>query len=241
MNVIPLLQSVGRIGNWIQLPFFGNGQFLAVCGRLAGETCPVLPAPDRILRPFELTQPENVRVVIVGQDPYPDWNPQLATGLATGLAFAVPPGTAPLPSSLDKIFKKLPSAPQTHPNLEHWARSGVLLLNTTLTIPVDMNSNPPKGVGNAHMRFGWSFLIRQVVESLVHKKDVFFMFLGVLPRDMDIIPPNLPPDRMIRVSHPADRGRPPTPPWIPFRLSFPFTRADNFFQQLSPPQQPIAW
>ena len=233
MNVTPLEQSVGRIGNWSQLPFFNNGQYNAVRAHLANETRPVIPDAGDILRAFELTHKSNVRVVIVGQDPYPNYSPQLATGLA----FAVPSSTNPLPPSLDEIFSELPSSRQPNPNLENWAKCGVLLLNNTLTIPVDVSPSPQES--KKHKRIGWSFLVRQAIESLANRNDVFFMFFGTRSRKMDIIPPNLSPDQMIRTGHPSRPHVTTRAPWVSFKGSDPFTKANQFFQSISQPL--IVW
>ena len=247
MNVTPLRQSARRIGNWERLPFFNNGQFTAVCWRLRAETRPVLPAAGNILRAFKLTRPEDVRVVIVGQDPYPHWNPRLAAGLATGLAFAVPDCTVVLPSSLSNILGKIPNF-QTGQNLEHWAEQGVLLLNAILTIPVDVVKGTQKGKIAGHKSFGWSDLIKDVTTGLTDrrsaffKKDVVFMFFGSVVRDMDIIPPNLPNRRKIRAGHPSHPGtKPQSPGWVTFKAAKPFAQVNSFFRQLSPQKPPIAW
>ena len=95
------------------------------------EKSEVYPPCGKLFRAFELTPPEKVRVVIVGQDPY--HNP----GEAEGLAFSVPPGVA-LPPSLKNLFKEyaedlhrpVPAAD----SLEAWARGGVLLLNAILSV-----------------------------------------------------------------------------------------------------------
>lgn len=253
MNVTPLRNSVGRIGTWIQLPFFRhNGPFDDICARLTDERRPILPAGGNILRAFELTRREDVRVVIIGQDPYPNWNPRLAAGLATGLAFAVPDCTVTLPTSLERIFDKIPNH-RTGPNLEYWAAQGVLLLNTILTIPVDTVNGSQKGVNEgerSHRDFGWESLIGDALADLTHSNDVFFMFFGVSARDKKIIPQNLlnqlsqvnqATSQVIGVSHPSDRGRLPNPPWVPFSTSSPFTQANNFFQGLNPQYPPIIW
>ena len=253
MNVTPLEQSVGRIGKWSQLSFFNNERFTSVCRRLRNETRPVLPAAGNILRAFELTRPEYVRVVIVGQDPYPHWNPRLAAGLATGLAFAVPNCTVKLPSSLSNILGKIPYF-RTGQNLEHWAGQGVLLLNTTLTIPVDIVDGSQKGISKgkkSHRRLGWKFLIKNVLDNLEsNRDDMFFIFFGSLARKTtvdgsSIIPSNLLGQRatqVIRTGHPSRPGtRPDDPCWKTFKESDPFTDADNFFRQPSLQQQPIAW
>ena len=233
MNVTPLRNSVGRIGNWSQLPFFNDGKFDVVCARLAAESRLVLPAPRRILRAFELTPRSKVRVVIVGQAPYS--NPQHVTGLA----FAAPNNIA-APDALSHILDKVPPDRQRNQDLLHWAAQGVLLLNTTLTIPADL----PSGQYNEHDRIGWSFLIRQTIESLMCRKDVFFIFFGVKTRDMDIIPSNLSSNRMILVGHPTNRGTPPKSCiWSRFESfidSDPFNEANNFLRRFSS-LKPIIW
>ncbi|WP_394799130.1 uracil-DNA glycosylase, partial [Bacteroides acidifaciens] len=91
--------------------------------------------PPRPLRALELTPPESVRVVILGQDPYH------GRGQAEGLAFSVAPGVQ-LPPSLRNIFKELqrdlgqpfPAWPEPGGSLVKWAKNGVLLLNTCLTV-----------------------------------------------------------------------------------------------------------
>ena len=98
MNTHPLQQSVRNIGARRNLPFFQNGQFAKVCCCLSRETGTIWPAAGDVLKVFSLVQPCDVRVVFLGQDPYPQ------PGLATGLAFAVPPSTTPLPRSLHNIF-----------------------------------------------------------------------------------------------------------------------------------------
>lgn len=230
MNVTPLRQSARSIGNWRQLPFFNNGQFTAVCWRLRAETRPILPVAGNILRAFDLTRRSRVRVVIVGQAPYPD--PQCATGLA----FAAP-NTVGRPETLDRIFGKVPPMRQTKQDLLHWATRGVLLLNTTLTVPEGLG----RGKYNEHDRIGWSFLVRQTIDSLVCRNDVFFMFFGVRAREMDIIPPNLSSNRMILTNHPVG-GPPKSKKWScfeSFSSSDPFVKANQFFQSLR--QRPIAW
>ena len=92
-----------------------------------------------------MVQPCDVRVVFLGQDPYPQ------SGLATGLAFAVSPSTMPLPRSLrnilDLVRGDLGHVAATS-DLTDWARQGVLLLNTALTVP--------QGTPNGHRGLGWT-------------------------------------------------------------------------------------
>ena len=91
----------------------------------------IYPAQDQILRALELTAPNDVRVVILGQDPYHE------PGQAMGLSFSVPAGQR-LPPSLRNVYKELSQdlgcEPPATGDLTPWARQGVLLLNTTLTV-----------------------------------------------------------------------------------------------------------
>ena len=128
--------------------------------------------PPQPLRALALTAPESVRVVILGQDPYH------GRGQAEGLAFSVAPGIA-LPPSLRNIFKELqrdlgepvPPFPSPGGSLVRWARQGVLLLNTCLTVE--------EGQPASHAGKGWEVLtdaiIRQVSDRSEH---VVFMLWG---------------------------------------------------------------
>ncbi len=128
--------------------------------------------PPRPLRALELTPPEQVRVVILGQDPYH------GRGQAEGLAFSVTPGT-PLPPSLRNIFKEiqrdLGSPPPVFPvpggSLVKWAENGVLLLNTCLTVE--------EGQPASHAKRGWEQLTDAVIRHVsVQQQNVVFMLWG---------------------------------------------------------------
>lgn len=115
--------------------------------------------PPQPLRALQLTPPASVRVVILGQDPYH------GRGQAEGLAFSVAPGVA-LPPSLRNIFKELqrdlgapfPPFPQPGGSLVKWARQGVLLLNTCLTVE--------EGQPASHSGKGWEILTDAVIRHV---------------------------------------------------------------------------
>jgi uracil-DNA glycosylase len=115
----------------------------------------VFPPGNQIFSAFEFTPVDEVKVVILGQDPYH------GKGQAHGLCFSVPPGITPPPSLLN-IFMEikndlgLPLPP--HGNLESWARQGVLLLNATLTV----RANQP----GSHQKKGWETFTDQVIRML---------------------------------------------------------------------------
>lgn len=104
----------------------------------------VYPSEPDVYAALRLTPLESVRVVVLGQDPYH------GAGQAHGLCFSVPRGVAP-PPSLRNVFAELTSdlriAAPAHGNLEHWARQGILLLNTTLTVRA--------GEPGSHAGRGW--------------------------------------------------------------------------------------
>jgi uracil-DNA glycosylase len=112
----------------------------------------VVPQQERILAAFA-TDPADQRVLIIGQDPYP--NPSHATGLA----FAVPPGTQPLPPTLANIYRDLSlDVGAQAPALEGWAERGVLLLNRHLTTRA--------GESAAHLQLGWQGFTAAAVSAL---------------------------------------------------------------------------
>jgi uracil-DNA glycosylase len=128
--------------------------------------------PPRPLRALELTPLESVRVLILGQDPYH------GPGQAEGLAFSVPPGIKP-PPSLRNIHKELARDPQlpprpvpAHGSLQDWARQGVLLLNTCLTVE--------DGQAASHAGLGWEQLTRQIIRAVAARAEpVVFMLWGM--------------------------------------------------------------
>lgn len=116
----------------------------------------IYPPPKFIFRAFELTPFNQVKVVILGQDPYH------GQGQANGLCFAVNSGVA-LPPSLQNIYKEI-SADLGHPpavpngSLENWARQGVLLLNATLTVKAHTPAS--------HQNIGWERFTDAVIKAL---------------------------------------------------------------------------
>jgi uracil-DNA glycosylase len=136
---------------WGRLPFFKGGEAARLAGRLdqrVAEGAPVLPAPEEVFAALALTRPNAIRVVILGQDPYP------TPGHAHGLAFSYR-GPGPLPASLKRILRELEDdlGVTRATDLTGWARQGVLLLNTALSVEA--------GRAGAHLSLGWSALADQ--------------------------------------------------------------------------------
>lgn len=129
----------------------------------------VFPPEGLIFSSLALTPPEAVKAVILGQDPYH------GPGQACGLAFAVLPGCTPLPPSLKNILKELQSdlglpIPQ-RPDLRRWARQGVLLLNTVLSV----RAHEPL----SHADFGWQAVTNAVVRAVnAFPRRVVFLLWG---------------------------------------------------------------
>jgi len=128
-------------------------------------TKPVYPNMHDIFNALKLTPYGNVKAVIVGQDPY------INEGEAHGLSFSVKPGVR-IPPSLQNIYKELATdigfTPPNHGFLEHWAREGVLLLNSVLTVEAKKS--------RSHAGWGWERFTDYVLE-LLNKRPEPMVFL----------------------------------------------------------------
>ncbi len=132
----------------------------------------IFPPGSQIFRAFDLTPVDKVKVVILGQDPYH------GPGQAHGLSFSVPEGV-PAPPSLKNIFKEIESdlgvRMSGYPNLENWARQGVLLLNAVLTVR--------SSEAASHSRIGWQEFTDAVIRHISDNcEGVVFMLWGNFAR-----------------------------------------------------------
>jgi uracil-DNA glycosylase len=154
-------------------PFIDSDAYAPLCRfvdseRAAGKTI----YPDDVFRALRLTSPDDVKVVILGQDPY--HGDDHGTPQAHGLAFSVPPGVRP-PPSLRNIFKEIAAncghdAPR-HGCLDTWARQGVLLLNTVLTVE--------KASAASHAKRGWEPCTDTLIRELARRHSgLVFMLWG---------------------------------------------------------------
>ena len=150
-------------------PYWSELQSFVAAERAAGA---VFPPPADVFAALHLTPFAVVRVLIVGQDPYH------GAGQAHGLCFSVRRGVA-VPPSLANIFKELQADLEveraSHGHLESWARQGVLLLNTTLTV----RAHTP----NSHQGRGWETFTDTVLQAVAEKPErVVFVLWGASAR-----------------------------------------------------------
>ncbi len=180
-----------------------------------------LPAGPNVLRAFTFPL-DKVRVLIVGQDPYP------TPGHAVGLSFSVAPDVRPLPRSLDNIFKEyrndLGYPPPSTGDLTPWCEQGVMLLNRVLTVR--------PGTPASHRGKGWEAVTECAIRALVARRQPLVAVLW--GRDASTLKPMLEDTAVIESAHPsplsASRG---------FFGSKPFSRANELLSQRG--AEPIDW
>ena len=194
---------------------------IAAMGEFLRSQGPYLPAGENVLHAF--TYPfEAVRVLIVGQDPYP------TPGHAVGLSFSVDRDVRPVPRSLQNIYKELsddlgiPVAP--HGDLTPWAEHGVMLLNRVLTVT--------PGAAGSHRGKGWEAVTEAAIRALVARDQPLVAILW--GRDAQSLAPMLGQTPVIASVHPsplsASRG---------FFGSKPFSRANTILESQGVP--PVDW
>lgn len=156
----------------------------------------IYPPGSMIFKAFELCPLDKVKVVILGQDPYH------GQGQAMGLSFSVP-DNVPAPPSLKNIFKEIESdlgiRMSGRPNLEAWARQGVLLLNAVLTVRA--------GEPTSHGAIGWQQFTDQVIKTISDRTDgVVFLLWGNYARGKASL---IDPSRhyILQAAHPSPLAR----------------------------------
>lgn len=183
----------------------------------------IYPAQDQILRALELTAPNDVRVVILGQDPYHE------PGQAHGLSFSVKPGVQP-PPSLINIFKELSTdLGCTIPNngcLKPWAEQGVLLLNTVLTVRAHQ--------ANSHKGKGWEIFTDRIISILNEREKPMAFILWGRPARMKKAMITNSNHFVVESPHPS-----PLSAYAGFFGSRPFSQVNDFLKRTG--QTPIDW
>lgn len=212
------MSAAGIPRAWAHLRFWQDG-WLPLRDRLA-ETPGWLPGPERVFAALEMTPPEALRVVILGQDPYP------TPGHAMGLAFGVAPGVA-LPRSLGNIYREMRDDLGACPadgDLSGWARQGVLLLNTSLSVA--------PGAAGSHARLGWEALVAEVLAEAARRPAAWVLWGAAAARHAALADPAR--DLVVTSAHPsplsARRG---------FFGSRPFSRVNAWLEARG--AAPIDW
>jgi len=191
---------------------------------LGRETGEVYPTEDLIFNAFGMTPYKDVKVVIMGQDPYH------GLGQAHGMSFSVPPGVT-APPSLKNIFKELQSdvgipEPETA-CLTSWAKQGVLLLNATLTV----RASTPK----SHYGMGWEEFTDAVIRKLGEREDpIVFLLWGRSAKEKC--------DHLLESSHHAILTAPHPSPFSAhtgFLGCRHFSKANEYLQKWG--KEPIDW
>jgi len=157
----------------------------------AGTT--LLPPRADIFKALQLTPPDQVKVLLLGQDPYP------SPGHAHGLCFSVQPDVRPLPRSLRNVYKELQTDVGFRvPNNGHlapWARQGILMLNTVLTVRA--------GSANSHAGQGWETFTDRIIQLVADRPSrvVFLLWGGAARRKATLVPQ--PRHVIIECAHPS--------------------------------------
>ncbi|GAA1697266.1 uracil-DNA glycosylase [Kribbella yunnanensis] len=203
----PVEETVSRMGEFLR-------------GEIAAGRA-YLPAGENVLRAFK-SPLERVRVLVVGQDPYP------TPGHPVGLSFSVAPDVRPIPRSLQNIYREMMGdvgvpAP-SNGDLTPWAEQGVLMLNRVLTVQ--------PGKSGSHRGKGWESVTEQAIHALVNRGGPLVAILW--GRDAQTLKPMLGKVPYVESAHPspmsADRG---------FFGSRPFSRVNALLVEQG--ATPIDW
>ena len=222
---LPELAAAGLIdGGWAEALAPVGADIAALGERLREEVAAgraYLPAGERVLRAFQRPL-SDVKVLIVGQDPYP------TPGHPIGLSFAVDRDVRPIPRSLANIYKELNAdlgiQPAAHGDLSGWSDQGVMLLNRVLTVA--------PGLPGSHRGWGWEKVTEHAIRTLAARDAPLVAILW--GRDAANLRPLLGATPIIESAHPsplsASRG---------FFGSRPFSRANDLLAGLG--GQPVDW
>ena len=183
----------------------------------------IFPKDDEIFNAFNFTLPSDIKVVILGQDPYH------GKGQAHGLCFSVPSGIK-IPPSLRNIFKEL-QRDLNYPisnngNLDSWAKQGVLMLNSSLTVR--------EKIAGSHQKLGWELFTDSVIKKISAKKEgiIFLLWGAFAQKKLELIDQEK--HHTLITSHPS-----------PFSAYRGFLGCNHFSKTnkliLKNKQQPINW
>lgn len=225
-NALAEFRRNKQVASWLTLPFFREGAADRVAAKVdavIADGGQVLPPPEAVFTSLTLTPLDKVKVVILGQDPYP------TPGDSHGLAFSYR-GARRLPASLRTILAEMAAdlgvpAPKSG-DLTKWARQGVLLINTALTVEA--------GKSGTHMKFGWSDLVDQAIAAISAQQPavVFLLWGGPARKRAALV------DRarhlVVEAGHPSPLNR-----LNDFKGTRPFSRANAWLAEKG--LEPIDW
>ena len=177
----------------------------------------VFPKGNEIFKAFDLCPFEEVKVVILGQDPYP------TRGHAHGLCFSVEPHVRPIPKSLINIYKELETdlgiSPRENGDLRHWAQQGVLMLNSVLTVR--------EGEANSHKNQGWERFTDAAIEKVAEKREgIVYILWGSKAQEKGRVV-NASKNKIITSPHPS-----PLSSYRGFFGSKPFSGANDYLKSI---------
>lgn len=208
------------------MDFFESGRFGKIARFIEEEKRKgksILPTSRNILRALSSTPPDEVRVVILGQDPYP------TKGHANGLCFSVNAGVTKLPKSLINIFSELKDdlgIIKETGDLGEWALQGVLLLNSSLTVV--------EGEPGSHSGIGWEGLSLDVIRYLnENSSNIVYILWGkhAQEKEMYIDAEN---NLILKAPHPSPRSA-----YRGFFGSKPFSQTNKYLEEVG--KRPISW
>lgn len=184
----------------------------------------IFPKENQIFRAFDACPFDQVKVVILGQDPYP------TRGHAHGLCFSVESDVRPLPKSLNNIYKELNSdlgiAPRENGDLAQWSEQGVLLLNSVLTVR--------EGEANSHKGKGWECFTDAVIEKLANNREgIVYILWGAKAQQKGTVV-DASKNKIITSPHPS-----PLSSYRGFFDSKPFSQTNEYLVQQG--LAPIQW
>lgn len=163
------------VGQEFEKPYMQDLRTFLKQEKASGKT--LFPSSENIFKAFNSTPFDQVKVVLLGQDPYH------GVGQAHGLSFSVQPGVA-MPPSLLNIFKEIQDdigVPMpSHGSLQSWADQGVLLLNATLTVE--------QGKAGSHQKKGWEMFTDKAIEALSREREgLVFLLWGAYAQKKDAL------------------------------------------------------
>lgn len=209
-----------------RLSFFLKAPEMLRLGEYVVNAKDMTPSWENVFKAYKLVQPEQLKVLIIGQDPYP------TRGQAMGLAFSS--GLNVLPYSLSKIFTDLQlcdydSRLRKNPDLTDWAEQGVMLLNTCLTTKV--------GEPFAHKKWGWQYLIAETLKIINQLEQPYVVMAWGKPAQelADKYIRATPNHLILRAAHPANERYQKNS----YVGSKHFSAADEFFRKHG--IEPIKW